>query len=476
MATGKDILVLLSKISGSQEDVKPALEKVLSVSKFSYKILRVKNPPELAELIQKHVAEYKAIAVYGGDGTVITAIKELAGARTDLLVLPGGTGNVTAADIGVPMNLTELIKHYIRGSYKILRYDTALAGGEKLALDMYLGWWATATTETSSALKKRWGQIAYGLVALKSFSKGARSKYVFEVDGKRIAASGYTAIVANRGAQHFLGLRLFPGEHRPGILRGAVLRSVSPLRFLLWAIVRGVTGKNFGGLLRTFKGNEVRIIDAPKELLFDDLESTLKVPMAVVGARYETRLVIPGGISRVSISQIFWRKVRFLTLLAEERLRLTISRRPKYQYSQLAPNLYLGGKYGPAVYGQFRRWGVGAIVNMRTSTPPKSPKDFTLLHLQTTDWSAPSLESLRQGVDFIESYISKGVGVYVHCRQGQGRGPTMAAAYLISQGFGVDEALDHIKKSRPIARPNKSQVRRLVEWSESCAVKEVSVK
>lgn len=69
-----------------------------------------------------------------------------------------------------------------------------------------------------------------------------------------------------------------------------------------------------------------------------------------------------------------------------------------------------------------------------------------------------------RGVEFINKKVAEGGSVYVHCRQGEGRGPSMAAAYLISQGLSLEEALQVIKKSRPMARPNKSQTKRLAEW------------
>ena len=44
----------------------------------------------------------------------------------------------------------------------------------------------------------------------------------------------------------------------------------------------------------------------------------------------------------------------------------------------------------------------------------------------------------------------------------------MAAAYLISQGFTVDEAIARLVKYRPMVRPNAAQLKRLAEWQELC--------
>jgi protein-tyrosine phosphatase len=51
----------------------------------------------------------------------------------------------------------------------------------------------------------------------------------------------------------------------------------------------------------------------------------------------------------------------------------------------------------------------------------------------------------------------------VHCRQGLGRGPTMAMAYLIKTGLTFEEAYATIKKVRVFINPRPGQVARLKE-------------
>src|SRR5690606_26126006 len=82
-------------------------------------------------------------------------------------------------------------------------------------------------------------------------------------------------------------------------------------------------------------------------------------------------------------------------------------------------------------------------------------------HLPTVDNEAPSLIHLEQGVDFIREYVQKGEGVYIHCWEGLGRGPTMAAAYLVSTGLTPDEAWGKIRETRPFIRPTEVQQKQL---------------
>jgi protein-tyrosine phosphatase len=82
-------------------------------------------------------------------------------------------------------------------------------------------------------------------------------------------------------------------------------------------------------------------------------------------------------------------------------------------------------------------------------------------HLPTIDDDAPTLEHLNQGVAFIKQVVGQGGKVYIHCAGGVGRAPTMAAAYFISQGLPLDEAIALIKKSRPFIKIMPVQMEQL---------------
>ena len=58
-----------------------------------------------------------------------------------------------------------------------------------------------------------------------------------------------------------------------------------------------------------------------------------------------------------------------------------------------------------------------------------------------TDFGIPGLDALRATLADIESSVSAGGLVYLHCRAGIGRTGTVAACWLVNQGLGGDEAL-----------------------------------
>jgi hypothetical protein len=145
---------------------------------------------------------------------------------------------------------------------------------------------------------------------------------------------------------------------------------------------------------------------------------------------------------------------------------------PRLSRSQISGQLLLGSQYNRWGLKKLKAMGVTGIVNMRTTNTygDAAHQGINYLHLPTTDNTAPPLDDLIKGADFIDREIGKGGIVYVHCRQGLGRGPTIAMAYLIKTGLTYEQAYEKIRSVRRFINPQGSQVKRLKElqaWYES---------
>ena len=141
---------------------------------------------------------------------------------------------------------------------------------------------------------------------------------------------------------------------------------------------------------------------------------------------------------------------------------------PRLSRSQITAHLFLGSQYNLIGLEKLKALGVTAIVNMRTTNSYDDAvhEGIKYLHLPTPDNTAPPLETLIQGATFIDDEIKKGGVGYVHCRQGLGRGPTMAMAYLIKLGLTYEDAYARIRAVRKFINPQASQVKRLKELEE----------
>ncbi len=137
------------------------------------------------------------------------------------------------------------------------------------------------------------------------------------------------------------------------------------------------------------------------------------------------------------------------------------------ELSQVAPDLYVGGQHTQRGLENMREAGIGAIVNLREEADDAERGVLldAYLHLPTTDDHPPTVEDLERGAEFIAEQIEAGRGVYVHCASGVGRAPTMAAAYLVSQGMSPEEAWETIREERPFVRPAPQQVAVVEEFA-----------
>lgn len=138
---------------------------------------------------------------------------------------------------------------------------------------------------------------------------------------------------------------------------------------------------------------------------------------------------------------------------------------PRLNRCQVTSHLFIGSQYNLLGLKKLKALGITAIVNMRMHATYNEAvhEGIKYLHLPTTDNTAPALEDLVKGADFIDQEIRNNGKVYVHCRQGLGRGPTMAMAYLIKLSMTYKEAFDMVQKVRIFINPRPPQKRRLKE-------------
>jgi len=138
---------------------------------------------------------------------------------------------------------------------------------------------------------------------------------------------------------------------------------------------------------------------------------------------------------------------------------------PTLKRCQITADLFLGSQYNLVGLRKMKSLGITAIINMREHSVYSEAQyeGFSYLHLPTVDNTPPDLALLIKGADFADREIKKGGKVYIHCRQGLGRGPTMTIAYLLSTGLTYDDAFMLIKKVRTFINPRPSQIKRLKE-------------
>jgi diacylglycerol kinase (ATP) len=146
------------------------------------------------------------VAAYGGDGTQMEVANGLLGTGVPQAILPGGTGNAMAHELGVSLELREAAQLIVSSS-KRRAIDLARSGDRVYMLRAYTG--VPAEAGASREEKDRLGQLAYIRASLKIASNMSLVRYRCKVDGQEFETEALLCFILNAGSiGGVLGLEL----------------------------------------------------------------------------------------------------------------------------------------------------------------------------------------------------------------------------------------------------------------------------
>jgi diacylglycerol kinase (ATP) len=191
------------------------------------------------------------VAVCGGDGTVRASLEPLSGTDSALVIIPAGTGNLLARNLGIPSDPADAIAVALRNRRRTL--DIGYANEEAFAVMAGAGLDAEVMEDTSRESKDRLGSLAYVKTALEHLGE-PRIGCVVTVDGTRVFdGSIATILAANHGTLQG-GVDLFPDSAPDdGILDFLAISARSTGEWLRSAVAV-VTGGDGAELVERWSG------------------------------------------------------------------------------------------------------------------------------------------------------------------------------------------------------------------------------
>lgn len=157
------------------------------------------SPGHGAQLATEHAQSYDAVFTLGGDGTAIEVMGALAHTGPPVGILPGGTGNIVARTLGIPLKSGKAVRALLEGDEA--RIDLGrLASGERFAIGMGVGLDATMIAGAPGPMKRRFGFLAYVLSATRAVLRMEKFKVRLTVDGEVTEHEASAVLVANFGA------------------------------------------------------------------------------------------------------------------------------------------------------------------------------------------------------------------------------------------------------------------------------------
>ena len=142
---------------------------------------------------------YDAVFTLGGDGTAMEVVGALAGTGRAVGVLAGGTGNLIARTLGIPLDVRRAVPALVAGD--VARIDLGLLdSGRRFAFAAGVGIDARMIEGTPAALKRRLGVLAYVITAARAVLRRERFLVRVTVDGEVHEREAAAVMVANFGA------------------------------------------------------------------------------------------------------------------------------------------------------------------------------------------------------------------------------------------------------------------------------------
>ncbi len=137
--------------------------------------------------------------------------------------------------------------------------------------------------------------------------------------------------------------------------------------------------------------------------------------------------------------------------------------------SRIDDLLYVGGAFDANQWPQLHALGIRAVLSLQAEREDAfdGPPPERALRLEVVDFYPPTIEQLHRAVAFVSAAHADGLPTLIHCHAGVGRAPLTTAAYLVAQGMTGAEALEQVRRARPIIDLNERQMQRLLEWEQA---------
>lgn len=194
-------------LGGGLTQLRAVLEQSGFADPLWFEVAKSRQVPECVREALKRGAD--VIFIWGGDGTVRMCVEALAGTGVPIAILPAGTGNLLARNVGVPQDIEKAVAIGLHGDRRVI--DTATVNGNHFAIMAGGGLDALVMRDASDGVKERLGRVAY-------LWSGARNlgaepvKATIDLEGRRFYKGPITCVLFGNMSEVLGGVEVFDGS------------------------------------------------------------------------------------------------------------------------------------------------------------------------------------------------------------------------------------------------------------------------
>lgn len=208
----KRIMVVFNPESGQPEPVLKPVYEAIKEHGMEWEMAVSRSGEDLVEQVKTAGAsgDYDAVAVYGGDGTIMAAAEALSATETPLVILPGGTGNVTAKELGVPVKPGEAMAFAASDEAEPIGIDLGETEQGTFLQRLVMGVEADMIRKAPREKKNTLGKKAYTVAFMKAVAQVPEVTYRLRIDGEDFEESGILCRVDNTSNYGMAGASMAP--------------------------------------------------------------------------------------------------------------------------------------------------------------------------------------------------------------------------------------------------------------------------
>lgn len=191
-------------LDGGLPELRKALERHGVDDVLWYEVAKSRlAPKQLTRALDKGA---DLIFVWGGDGMVQRCVDVVAGSDATMAIVPAGTANLFASNLGIPKHIDKAVEVGLRGQQRKL--DVGRLNGERFAVMAGVGFDARVIRDATTKMKHRLGRTAYVYAAAKNL-RAKTFEAEIEVDGKEWYEGQASLVLFGNVGEAFAGVKAF---------------------------------------------------------------------------------------------------------------------------------------------------------------------------------------------------------------------------------------------------------------------------
>jgi YegS/Rv2252/BmrU family lipid kinase len=259
------------------------------------------------------------VVAVGGDGAVGEVIAAIARTSVSLAIVPAGTGNLLARNLGIPLGPADATRTIVEGERRTIDLGMISLRRREVtfAVASGIGFDADVMSATTAGAKHRWGRLAYLASALTKSATIRNVPHTIVLDGVEHRTDAAQVFVANCG-RTIAGLSpRLPVRPDDGLLDVIVVQAANPLSALAagWTALRQPkTGETPNGRVFRARARHIRIETDPRRRVEADGNAVGETPVEVSVSAGGLAVIVPAGRSEpTSLERASWDRDRGAT-------------------------------------------------------------------------------------------------------------------------------------------------------------------